>query len=173
MGATMPPTPTHSAALGIWSEVCNVTGKEVVALVLPIPGGLCATAFQPTEEQSLEDWMEESIHTLIDNDTITQECPWAALVAPSFYGTGSPEDEAADTLQHGDLQARYIAGDESVSEIVLVIIMEMDQPPYGQSFSQPLLEPLDEPGVMAPGPMTMSLMSVLMHAAFPEDFKHT
>jgi hypothetical protein len=166
----MPPTPSHEGALRVWSEVCNTTGKEVVALVLPIDGGVCATAFQPTEEQSLEDWMEESIHVLIDNGAIKEECPWGALIAPSFHGTPVTDAEA-DSMEHGDLQARYIEGDESVREIVLVIIMEMDKPPYGQSFSQPLLEPLDEPGVMAPGPMTLSLMSVLMHAAFPEDFK--
>lgn len=160
-------TPTHDEALALWSTVCKQAGNEFVVLILPNAEGLCATAFQPTEERPLEDCMEDSIHALLDNDTITEECPWGALVAPSFVSTMKP----TEVPSHGDLQARYVAGDEAVREIVVVIIMEMDEPPMGRSYSQPLLEPLDKPDVMMPGPMTLSLMSVLMHAAFPADFK--
>lgn len=161
-------TPTHADCLHVWSNICTTIDHEAVVLILPINDGIAATAFQPTEERGLDEFMEDSIHTLLDKGAITEECPWGALVAPSFTGNVAPWDDP----KHGDLQARYVAGDESVREIVVVIIMEMDQPPYGRAFSQPLLEPLDEePVVMAPGPMTVSLMSVLMHAAFPEDFK--
>jgi hypothetical protein len=159
-------TPTHADCLHVWSGVCKQINNEAVVLILPIEKGIAATAFQPNDQRGLEDFMEDSIHTLMDNGAVTQECPWAALVAPSFTCTVP----AAEAPMQGDLQARYAAGDETVREIVVVIIMEMDQPPVGCSFTQPLLEPLDEPNIMAPGPMTVALMSVLMHAAFREDF---
>lgn len=161
------PTPAPADCLQVWSQVCKQIDNEAVVLILPIDNnGIAATAFQPTDDRGLDEYMEDSIHALMDNGAVTQECPWGALVAPSFTANVKPWD----SVGHGDLQERYVAGDESVREIVTVIIMEMDQPPVGQSFSQPLLEPLDEPNIMVPGPMTVALMSVLMHAAFREDF---
>ena len=160
------PVPAHTDCLHVWSSVCTAIEREAVVLVLPIEEGIAATAFQPTEERGLEEFMEDSIHTLMEKGAIRGECQWGALVAPSFTGNVKPWEE----VEHGDLQARYVAGDEGVREIVVVIIMEMDDAPYGQSFSQPLLEPLDEPAIMGPGPMTLALASVLMHAAFREDF---
>jgi hypothetical protein len=162
-------TPKHEEVLAVWSHICGQIGEHCV-LVLPNEKGVAVTAFRPTNERPLEECMEESIHTLLDTEEIVKECAWGALVAPSFVKQKATLfDLIADNDQ---LQQEYIAGDEGVREIVLVIVMEMDGPPMGLSFSQPLLEPLDEePKVMMPGPMPLMLMNVMLHAAFPDEFK--
>lgn len=160
------PKPNHRQALEAWSKVTSDAGEACV-LILPQPKAILCTAFRPDEVHGMFDHLSTTIKALKVGGMVTTECPWTALIAPSFVFDHAPDEDVH--LKHGDLQRAYVEGDMNVREVILVVIMEMDGPAIGQSFSQPLLEPLDDPIVVAGGEIEAGLAAVMVACGLPED----
>lgn len=156
---------THEEVLKVWSRTCSRFGE---ASVLLIDGGddmTIGAAFTPDGDDQFTDMIGDIMAEMVvagTFDTFHRKPRWSAVAVPSFsayMNEGLPEPN------HGDLQQRYVEGDEKVSEVVLVVIATMDGRPTGMSYRQPLLEPVDdEPSAMSGGPITTGVQAALLMA---------
>lgn len=155
----MMPKPTHAQALKAWSAVTEDFGESCV-LILPQSDGVYCSAFRPNDEHGMAEHLTEIVRVLKVEGMIAEALPWSAVVAPAFIQMHVDGPMPA----HGDLQKAYTEGDMRVREVVTVLVMDMDGPPWAQTFSQPLLEPLDTPAIITGGEMSEGLTAAMVMA---------
>lgn len=149
--------------VSMWSRVVTDIGDEAIVLVIgdENDGGTIA-AFRVTEDIPIKEAAKRVVIQSKEDGRLRNGSEWAALMCPS-YTTEVPPDEGI-MLQHGDLQRRYEAGDETVHDALTVIWLTVGAEPMGTSFRQPLLEQEGPVRPMGYGGMSEALTTALILA---------
>jgi hypothetical protein len=160
----MIPAPTHDEIIAMWSRVARIEGGEPACLIFPsLRTPVAGMAFYPAAGVPVAQTVLGLLERLRTSEVIPTPCRWLAMAVPGY--TSSSEGD--DLPVPGELEDRYLSGDDAVREGVTTIVLtneEGDQPRM-RTYIQPLLEPDGDGGVAEPeGPLAGAIILGLMSA---------
>ena len=151
--------PSHDELTQLWSSTVEVHHQDVAAVIVPRDDGIVTLALPgQSESLSIGQAVMQATELAIVEGYIEGPCEWLAVAAPAFV-----EDPPTDrtVVRTGELQRLYMAGDDTIRQVLVVLSMEYGKAPTGTVYTQPLLEVLHPTSDVGVDGLTFSMFLAL------------